>query len=104
MNLSEYSCVIGFCLIMSCCVDNSGRDFFLKDTITPHKFDPIRLNHIISESCLEKIIQVMSYTNIAIPEFNDTFLQQRQIQEGCNNNMAAHFEPSWVIALDEPIQ
>ena len=26
------------------------------------------------------------------------------MQEGWNKNMAAHFEPSWVIVLDESIQ
>ena len=35
MNMSEYFCVIGCCLIMNFYVDHSVRDFFLKDTITP---------------------------------------------------------------------
>ena len=52
----------------------------------------------------EKIIQVMSYTNIAIPEFNNPFFQQRQMQEGCNNNMTAYFDSSWVSVLDDSIQ
>ena len=46
----------------------------------------------------------MSYKNLAIPEFNDPFFQQRHMQEGWNKNMAAHFDPSWVSVLDESIQ
>ena len=93
MNLSEYFCVIACNLIMACYVGHSVREFFLKYPITPQKCDPIRLNHIISRTCLEKITQVMSYTNLAIPEFNDPFFQHRQTQEGRNKNMAAHFYP-----------
>ena len=78
--------------------------FFLKDTITPQKGALIRLNHIISGRCLENIIKVMSYTNITIPEFNDPFFRQMQMQEGLNKNMAAYFDPSWVGVLDESIQ
>ena len=48
MNLSDYFCVIGRCLIMACYVGHSVRDFFLKDLITPKKGSPIHLNHIIS--------------------------------------------------------
>ena len=46
----------------------------------------------------------MSYTNISITEFNDTFFQQRQMQEGWNKNMAAHFESSWISVTYESIQ
>ena len=77
MNLSEYFRVIGCRLIMVYHVGHYVKDFFLKDPITPDKGAPISLNHTISGRCLEKITQVMSYTNIAIPEFNDPFLQQR---------------------------
>ena len=104
MNLIDYFCVIGCCLIMDCYVGHSVRDFFLNDHITPQKVDPIRLNHIISGRHLEKITHIMSYTNLAIPEFNDTFFQQRQIQEGWNKNMAAHFDPSWVSVINDSIQ
>ena len=104
INLSDHFCVIVFRLIMACYVGHSLRDFFLKGPITPHKVAPICLNHIISARRLENINQVMSYTNIFIPEFNDPFLQQRQMQEDCNRNMAAHFEPSWVSVLDDSIQ
>ena len=76
MNLSEYFHVIGCRLVMDCSVRNSVREFFLKNTITPQKGAPIRLNHIISGRRLKKIIKVMSYTNLAIPEFNDPFFQQ----------------------------
>ena len=96
MNLSDYFCVIGCRLIMYWYVGHSARDFFLKYLITPQKGSPIWLNHIISVRRLEKITQVMSYTNLSIPEFNDTFFQQKQIQEGWNKNMAARFDPSWV--------
>ena len=75
MKLSEYFCVIGCCLIMTYYVANSVRDFFLKDTITPQKCAPILLNHIISGRRLDNIPQVMSYTNLAIPEFNYPFFQ-----------------------------
>ena len=70
MNFSDYFYVIGCCLVMACYVGHSVRDFFLKYPITPHKGAPIRLNHIIFEINLEKLSQVMSYTNISIPEFN----------------------------------
>ena len=73
MNLSEYFCVIGCCLIMACFVGHYIRDFFLKDPINPQKGAPIRLKHIISGRRLEKITQIMSYTNLAIPEFKYTF-------------------------------
>ena len=43
----------------------------MDDTITPQKGAPIHLNHIISGMHLEKITKIMSYTNIAIPEFNE---------------------------------
>ena len=43
----------------------------MKDPITPQKDAPIRLNIIIYVRRLEKIAQVMSYINIAIPEFNE---------------------------------
>ena len=82
INLSEFLCVIGCCLVIACYVGHSIRDLFLNDPITPHKGTPIRLNHIIYGRFLDNITQVMSYTNIAIPEFNDTFLQHRQMQEG----------------------
>ena len=86
---------------MACYVGHSVRYFFLKGTFTLQKGAPIRLNHIISGRCLEKITQFMSYKNLATTEFNDTFFQQREIQEGRNKNMAAHFEPSWVSVRDE---
>ena len=69
MNLSEYFCVIG--LVVACYVGHYVRDLFFKDPITPQKGAPIRPNHIISGRCLEKITQVMSYTNLAITEFNE---------------------------------
>ena len=93
MNLSDYFRAIGCRFIMACYVGRSVRDYFLKDPITPHKGTPIQLNHIISGRILEKITQVMSSTNISIPDFNDPLFQQRQMQEGWNKNMAAHFEP-----------
>ena len=71
MNFSEYFCVIGCCLIMSCYVGHSDRDFFLKDPITPQKGSLVRLNHIISGRRLDNITQVMSYTNLSIPESNE---------------------------------
>ena len=89
---------------MACYVGPSDRDLFLKDTIIPQKGSPIRLNHIISVRRLDKIIQVMSYTNLAIPDFNYTFLQQRQMQEGWNKNMVAHFDPSCFSVIYESIQ
>ena len=46
----------------------------------------------------------MSYTNLSIPEFNDPFFQQSQMQEGWNKNTAAHFDPSWFSVIDESIQ
>ena len=46
----------------------------------------------------------MYYKNIAIPEFSDPFFRQRQMQEGRNKSMAAHFDPSWVSVLYESIQ
>ena len=91
MNLSDYFCVIGCRLIMACCVGHYFRDFFFKDPITPHKGTPIHLKHIISVSRLENIIQVISYKNISIPEFNDSFFKKIQIQEGWIKNMVAHF-------------
>ena len=91
MDFSDYFRVIGCRLIMSCYVGHSIRDFFLKDTITPQKGVPIRLNHIIYDSLLEKITQVMSYTHIAITEFIDTFFQRRQMQEGCNKTRQIFF-------------
>ena len=75
MNLSEYFRVIGCRLIMACYVGYSVRAFILKDTITPQKCAPILLNHIISRRRFEKIPQVMSYTNLAILEFNYPFFQ-----------------------------
>ena len=104
MNLSEYFCVIDCHLIVDCCVGHYVRDFFLRDIITPQKGSPIRLNHIIPGRRLEKINQVMSYKNIAIPEFTYLIFQQRQMQEGWNKNMSAHFESSWVNLPDESIQ
>ena len=80
MNLSDYFLVIGCRLIMYCYVGHSVRGFFLKDHITPQKGAPIHLNHIISGRRLEKITQVISYTNIVIPDFNDPFFQQKQMQ------------------------
>ena len=47
MNLSDYFCVIGCFLIPDCYVCQYVRDFFLKDTNTPQKGTPIRLNQII---------------------------------------------------------
>ena len=76
MKVSEYFCVIGCRLIMDCYVGHYFRDLFLKDPVTPQKGAPIHLNHILSGRRLKKIIKVMSYTNIAIPEFNDPFFQQ----------------------------
>ena len=73
MNFSEYFCVIGCRLIMACYDGHYVRDFFSKDTITHQKFSPIRLNHIISGRRLEKITQVIYYTNLVIPEFNYPF-------------------------------
>ena len=61
-------------------------------------------NNIIYGRRLENITQVMSYTNPAIPDFSDPFFQQRQMQEMLDNNMAVHFEPSWVSVLYESIQ
>ena len=104
INWSEYFHVIGYRLIMDCYVVHSVRYFFYKDPIIPQKGAPTSLNHIISGRSLEKINYVMSYTNLAITEFNYHFLQHMQIQEGWNKNMAAHFEPSWVSVLDDPIQ
>ena len=77
MNLSDYLRVIGCCLIMDCYGGHSVRDLFLKDPITPQKGTPIRRNHIVYGRLLENITQVMSYTNIAIPEFNNRLFQQR---------------------------
>ena len=94
MNLSEYFRVIGCCLIMACYIGHYVTDLFLKDNITPQKGSPIQLNHIISGRCLEKVTQVMSYKNLAIPDFNDPFFQQRQTKEGWNKNTKAHFDPS----------
>ena len=76
---------------MACYVGHSVRELFLKDPITLQKGTPNFLNHIISGRCLEMITQVMFYTNISIPEFNDPFFQHRKMQEGWNNNMAAHY-------------
>ena len=104
IKLSEYFCVIGCHLIMACYVGHSIRDFFLKDPITPHKGTPIRLNYIISGRRLENITRVMYCTNLAILEFNDPFFQHRHIHKGWNNNMAEHFDSSWVSVLDESIQ
>ena len=59
MNLSDYFRVLGCFLIMACYVGHYVRDLFLKDTITPQKGAPIRLNQIISRSRFEKITQVM---------------------------------------------
>ena len=104
MNLSEYFCVIGCRLIMCFYAGNSIRDLFLKYTIIPQKGVPICLNHIIYGRRLEKITQVMSCTNLFIPEFNDPFFQQRQMWEGWNNNMTENSEPSRVSVLDDSIQ
>ena len=104
MNLSEYFPMIGCHLIMACYVGHSFRDFFVKDTITHQKCAPIRLNYIVSGRFLENITQVMSYTNLAITDFNDAFFQQRHMQEGRNKNTAAHFDPSWVSVIDDSIQ
>ena len=89
---------------MACHVGHSVRGLFFKDPITPHNVAPIRLNHIIYGRRLENITQVMSSTNLAIPEFNDPFFQQRHMQEGWNKNMMVHFDPSWASFLDESIQ
>ena len=59
MNLSDYFRVLGCFLIMACYVGHYVRDLFLKDTITPQKGSPIRLNQIISRSRFGKITQVM---------------------------------------------
>ena len=104
MTLSDYFRVIGCCFIVVCYVVYSVRDFFLKDYVTHQKGSPICLSHIISGRCLENITQVMSYTNISIPGFNDPFFQQRQMQGGWNKNVVAYFYPSWVSVLDESIQ
>ena len=101
MNLREYFIVIGCRLIMACYVGHYVRDLFLKEPITPQKGTPIRLNHIIYGRCLDRITQVMYYTNTAINEFNDNFFQQMQIKEGWKKNKAAHFNSSWVSVLDE---
>ena len=100
MNLSEYFHVIGCRLVMDCSVRNSVRELFLKNTITPQKGAPIRLNHIIYGRRLEKIDQVMSYKNLAIPEFTYLIFQQRQMQEGWNKKISSHFESSWVNLPD----
>ena len=55
MNLSEYFCMVGCCLIMACYAGHTVRDLFLKDPITPQKGAPIRLNHIIYGRRLDKI-------------------------------------------------
>ena len=94
MNLNEYFRVIGCRFIMDFYVGHYVRDFFLKDPITPQKGSPIHLNHIISGRRIENITQVMSYKNLSIPDFNDNFLQQSQINEGWNKSMAEHFDPS----------
>ena len=67
MNLSGYFHVICCRLIMACFAGHSVRDFFFRDHITSQKGAPIQLNHIISGRRLEKITQVMYYTNIFIP-------------------------------------
>ena len=77
MNFSEYFRMIICHFIMDCYVGQSVRELFLKDPITPQKGAPTPLNHIISRRILDKITQVKSYTNLAIPEFNDPFFQQR---------------------------
>ena len=104
MNLSEYFLVIGCRLIIACYVAHYVRGLFLKDPITPQKGAPICLNHIIYGRRLDKITQVMSYTNLLILELNYHFFQQRQMQRGWNKNMAAHFNPSWVRVPDKSIQ
>ena len=104
MKLSDYFHAIGCRFIMACYVGHSVRDFFLKDPINLQKGSPTRLNRIISGRRLDNITQVMSYTNIAIPEFNYPFSRQSQMQEGWNKNMAAHFETSWGSVIDESIQ
>ena len=104
INFSEYFRVIGCRLIMGCYFGHFVRDFFLKHPITPQKGATIYINHIISGRHLDKFTQVMSFPNLAIPDFNDPFFQKRQMQKGWNNNMAAHFDPSWVSFLGESIQ
>ena len=104
INLSEYFCVIGCRLIMTCYVSHHVRELFLKEPISPQKGSPICLNHIIYGRCFEKISQVMYYTNLAITEFNNNFFQHRQMQEGWNKNMTEHFDTSWVSVLDDSIQ
>ena len=47
MNLSDYFCVLGRCLVMACYVCHSVRELFLKYPINPYKGTPIRLNQII---------------------------------------------------------
>ena len=101
MYLSDYLCVIGCILVMDCSVDYSIRDFFLKDPITPPERWPSSASTTSSlGGAFEKITKVISYKNIAIPELNDPFFQQSQMKEGCNKNMAAHFDPSWVSVID----
>ena len=104
MNLSEYFNVMDCRLIMACYIGQSVRELFLNDPITPQKGPPICLNQIISGRRLDNITQVMSYSNIAISEFNDPFFQQRHIQEWRNKKMAVYFDPSWVSVPDESIQ
>ena len=104
MNFSEYFRVIGCRLIIDIYVGHYVRKFFFKDPINPQKGVPIRLNHIISVSHIENITQVLFYINLSIPDFSDPFFQQRQMQEGWNKNMAAHFYPSWVSVLDDSTQ
>ena len=104
MNLRDYFRVIFCRLIMACYVGHSVRDLFSKDAITLQKVAYIHLNHIFYGRCLDKITKVVSYTNLAIPEFNDLFFQQRHMQEGWDKNMAENVYPSWVSVLDESIQ
>ena len=91
MNLIEYFHVIGCHLIMACYVGHSVRDLFLKGTITPQKGASVRLNHIVSERLLQKITQVMSYTNLAIPELNDPFFPKEADAVGVEQEHGSAF-------------
>ena len=101
MVLSKYFRVIGCRLIMSCYLDHYVRDLFLRDTITSQKGSHIHLNPIISERQLGNITHAISYTNHKMMEYEDPFLQHRQMEEGQNSNTMENFDSSWVSVLDE---
>ena len=96
MNFSEYFCVIFCHLIMACYVGHYIRDFFLKDTITPQKGAPIRLNHIISRRRLDNTTQVMSYKNIEITELNELDFWRHLVWEMVDNTLDEETESGGV--------